>query len=258
MKKIFVYLLTFTIALSAYAGEQNNPAGSGDKPADHLGPMKIRKRTARPDIPGTFLIDIGWNLVQSAPDNFETSVIGSRTLNMYYYYDIPVGNSNFVLMPGIGVGLDRFKFDNDITLSQGVDTDGNTVVSFVDLNDAFPTADIKKSQLIANYIDIPLEVRFYSNPSDKKRSFNVSVGGRAGIRFSSHTKLKYELNGDKVKTKDKQEFGLNRFRYGVTGRIGIGGFNLFYYQSLSEMFDGGPSGTVDTSNITVGLSFTGF
>ncbi|ELR70309.1 hypothetical protein C900_03994 [Fulvivirga imtechensis AK7] len=253
MKKIFVYILTFTVSLSAYAGN-----GDEKESSDHNGPMKIRKRAARPDIPGTFLIDIGWNLLQSEPSTLELSLMGSRTLNMYYYYDMPIGNSNFVFMPGIGVGLNRFKFDNDVTLVHAQDTDGNDVVAVSDLSTGLAGADIKKSMLIANYIDIPIEFRFYANPDDKKRSFNVSVGGRAGIRFSSHTKLKYELDGENVKTKNKRDFGLNRFRYGLTGRIGIGGFNLFYYHSLSEMFDGGPFGTENTSNITVGLSFTGF
>ncbi|GAA0890516.1 hypothetical protein GCM10009122_01940 [Fulvivirga kasyanovii] len=254
MKKIFIYILTLGIATGTYAGDNDKPE-NGDKPLAQLSPMKIRDRAARPDVPGTFLIDIGWNILQGAPDNFETNLIGSRTINMYYYYDMPIGNSNFVFMPGIGVGLNKLKFDDDVTLVQGVDTDGNTVVTVEELNEGW---DVKKSQLVANYIDIPLELRFYANPDDKKRSFNVSVGGRAGIRFSSHTKLKYEADDENIKTKVKKDFGLNRFRYGVTGRIGIGGFNVFYYHSLSDMFDGGPEGTEGMTNITVGLSFTGF
>lgn len=254
MKKIFVYILTLSIAVTAYAGDVEVPE-NGDKPLAQLSPMKIRNRAARPDVPGTFLIDIGWNMLQSNPETFEASLIGSRTVNMYYYYDMPIGNSNFVFMPGIGVGLNKFKFDDDVTLTQGLDADGNTLVEVTALDE---TWDIKKSQLVANYLDIPIEFRFYANPDDKKRSFNVSVGGRAGIRFGSHTKLKYEADDENIKTKVKKDFGLNRFRYGVTGRIGIGGFNLFYYQSLSEMFDGGPAGTEKMTNITVGLSFTGF
>lgn len=242
MKKFFTYILVLSFTFSAYAG-------TGDeKPSDRTGPMKIRKRTARPDIPGTFLIDIGWNLLQNEPSNLNTSILGSRTVNMYYYYDIPIGNSNFVFMPGIGVGLNRFKFDDDVTLINTGDS-----ISVVNV-----PGSVKKSMLVSNYVDIPLEVRFYANPDDKKRSFNVTVGGRAGILFSSHTKLKYKLDGENIKEKSKNDFGLNRFRYGLTGRIGIGGFNVFYYHNLSEIFDKGPKGTATTSNVTFGLSFTGF
>lgn len=211
-------------------------------------------KKGRPDVPGTFLIELGFNVLQSAPASMDMTLIGSRTVNMYYFRDMPIGNSNFVFMPGLGVGLDRYKFDNDVTLQVDNST-GSEVVSVVDVNDV----DLKKSMLITNYFDIPLEFRFYSNPGDKKRSFNAGVGVKGGIRFGALTKLKYKENGDAVKTKEKRNYELNRFRYGVTGRVGIGGFNVFYYQSLSTLFDGNsPAGTVDTSNITVGLSFTGF
>lgn len=244
MKKLYTYailFIAFTIGQTAYAQDAS----------EKMGPKK-----GRPDIPGTFLIELGWNVLQSAPSQMDISTIGSRTVNMLYFYDIQIGNSNFAVLPGFGVGLDRYKFDNDVTLTESVDTDGNTVVSFSDISAISPD----KSMLIANYFDIPLEFRFYTNPNDKKRSFKVGVGAKGGIRFSSHTKLKYEDNNETIKTKEKRSFQLNRFRYGVTGRIGIGGFNVFYYQSLSQLFEDGkgPEGTLDTSNITIGLSFTGF
>ena len=259
MKKFLIFILTFGITLPSFAGDNNNPEKKDkDKPSTVVTPMKIRNREARPDIPGSFVIDFGFNALQSSPESLETGMIGSRTVNLYYYRDIAIGNSNFVLMPGIGVGLDRYKFDENITLTQSADANGDNMVSITDLNTALPDADFKKSHLITNYIDIPLEVRYYVNADDKKRSFNIGVGGKAGILFGAHTKLKYDLNDEANKIKEKKEYGLNRFRYGLTGRIGIGGFNFFYYHSLSTMFDDGPAGTEDTSNITVGISVTGF
>lgn len=243
MNKLFTYTILFiAISISQTSIAQDTTEKMGQK-------------KGRPDIPGTFLIELGWNVLQSAPSQMDINTIGSRTVNMLYFYDIQIGNSNFAVLPGFGVGLDRYKFDNSITLSESVDADGNTIVSFTDISDLNPD----KSLLIANYFDIPLEFRFYSNPNDKRRSFKVGVGAKGGIRFSSHTKLKYEENGENIKEKNKRNYQLNRFRYGVTGRIGIGGFNVFYYQNLSTLFDGNsPEGTVDTSNITIGLSFTGF
>lgn len=244
MKKLFTYIILFAIIVITQAANAQDTS-------EKTGPKK-----GRPDIPGTFLIELGFNVLQDAPSLMDVSTIGSRTVNLLYFYDIQIGNSSFAVLPGFGVGLDRYKFDNDITLNADVDVDGNTVVSFSDISDLNPD----KSMLIANYFDIPLEFRFYANPGDKKRSFKVGLGAKGGVRFSSHTKLKYEENDETIKSKEKRDFELNRFRYGVTGRIGIGGFNVFYYQSLSQLFDDGkgPEGTVDTSNITIGLSFTGF
>lgn len=245
MKKLGLSLFIFCIAaLSINAVAQT----AGD---DTFGP---KEKKGRPDVPGTFLIELGWNILQEAPESMDTKIFGSRSLNMIYFYDIQIGNSKFSFLPGIGVGLDRYKFDNNVTLNQGLDADNNTVVTVDTL-----ATDLDKSMLITNYFDIPLELRFHTNPGDKKRSFNVGVGVKGGVRFSSLTKTKYDDGIENVKEKNKRSFELNRFRYGVTGRIGVGGFNVFYYYSLSEMFDGnGPQGTENTTNMTVGLSFKGF
>ncbi len=218
---------------------------------EYKGPMKIRKRQARPDIPGTLLIELGFNLLQNNDPSIDIELLGSRTLNLTYLYEKRIGNTNFFVMPGIGVGMDRYKFDEDVTLSRNFD---NTV-SFDTIN----TGGIKKSMLVTNYLDIPLEVRFLANPEDSKRSFKVGVGFKAGILLSSHTKIKADIDDNQFKTKVKNDFNLNRFRYGVVGRIGVGGFNVFYYQSLNALFekDKGPIQT-EANNITIGLSFTGF
>lgn len=248
MKKFFIpamliCLFSITIINDSFAQQSSDDSEYG-------------KKKGRPDVPGTFLIELGWNLLQDEPFELENSPFGSRTLNMYYFYDIQIAKSGFFLMPGIGVGLDRYKFDGDYTLIQSLDADGVKTVDFADISAISP----KKSMLITNYLDIPLEVRFYSNPGDRKRSFNVGFGGKAGFRFSSLTKVKYSEDGNNAITKIKKDFDLNRFRYGLVGRIGIGGFNAFYYHSFSTLFDGDaqPAGTEDTANITVGLSFTGF
>ncbi len=245
MKKLAFSLFIFCIA--AVTTDVVAQSASDDT----FGP---KERKGRPDVPGTFLIELGWNNLLEAPASMDTKIFGSRTLNLIYFYDIQIGNSKFSFLPGIGVGLDRYSFDNNVTLSQGFDADNNLVVSVDTL-----TTDLDKSMLVSNYFDIPLEFRFHTNPSDKKRSFNVGVGFKGGVRFGSMTKIKYDDGSENVKEKDKKSFDLNRFRYGLTGRIGIGGFNFFYYHSLSELFDGnGPQGTDTTTNFTVGLSFKGF
>ena len=248
IQKCLSLLLVSAICLPVMAGDKENPKNTSKA---KLEPMKIRKRNARPDIPGTLLVELGWNILRDNPSEMEIGTLGSRTFNLYYFYNIelPFASGRFELMPGFGVGLDRYRFEDDITLAS------NNDVEIVELEDL----DVTKSMLVSNYFDVPLELRFYANPNDKKRSFKVGLGFKAGIRFSSHTKVKYEEDGNNVIEKEKNIFGLNRFRYGVTGRIGIGGINFFYYQSLSELFESG-EGPLDSAatNVTVGLSFRGF
>lgn len=249
MKKLFIAFIIFSISTPVFSNGGTDPKG-------RLKPMEIRKRQARPDIPGIFLIEFGWSGLSSAPNEIDIANIGSRTVNFYYMYDFPIANSKFSFRPGIGLGLDRYKFEDDVTLANDIDVAGEDIIVVSPLTGF----DVSKTQLITNYIDIPLEFRFYTNPQDRKRSFRLGVGGKVGLRFSSLTKIKFEDDGENVKLKSKDSFGLNRFRYGVTGRVGFAGVNFFYYQSLSELFESGegPAGTDNTTNFTVGISITGF
>lgn len=253
VKKLILLFVITGISFGSFAGEGD---GEKEKPKAKLGVLKVRERKARPDVPGTFLVELGWNVQMSSPSQLDNTLLGSRTVNLYYFYNIelPFAGGRFELMPGIGVGLDRFKFEEDITLSSTLDADGNRFVDVVDLDGL----DVQKSMLVTNYIDIPLEVRFYANPNDKKKSFKAGIGFKAGILYNAHTKTKIDNDG-MVKSKIKDDFGVRRFRYGITGRIGTGGFNLFYYYSLQDLYDKneGPLNS-DMHHVTVGLSFIGF
>ena len=209
------------------------------------------KKKGRPNIPGTFAIDLGFNF-PSEKENFHTNAFGSRTLNISYFYDYQIGKSKFSAHAGIGLGLERYKFNNDRTLRYVPGTDSISM---------FPIAfsKVKKSGLITNYIDIPVELRFSSNPNDPGRSFNVSLGFKVGMLYDSFTKIKYSQDGETKKLKDKQNFNINPFRYGVTLKAGVGSFSVFGYYSLTPIFKDkqGPS-DAEITNITFGLSFAAF
>lgn len=200
------------------------------------------KTAASPDFPGSLQVSLGFNFLQDAPEQMDLGFWGSKSVSIYYLYSIRLGDSRFSFNPGFGVGLEKYSFDNDVSLSNVPDSAQIQIMPIDGLG------EIKKSKLAANYIDIPLELRFHLNKDNFKKSFKIAVGGKIGMRFSSHTKIKFEEDSENKIIKDKESFDLNRFRYGVHGRIGIGGFSLFYYQELSELFkDGkGPEATSAT------------
>ncbi len=227
----------------------------------------------RPNIPGTLQLDLGINRMIDAPNNLKIGLWGSRTLNLYYFYDVRIGDSKFSLHPGLGFGFERFKlidFDkrwSTDTVKRAtptfiVNSAGNTILQQA-ARTVYAPADtvsgIQKSMAIMNYIDVPLEVRFSTNPYDPSRSFKVSIGGRVGYLIGAHTKLKYEKNGETRLLKDNQNYNLNPFRYSATLRIGIGNFNWFAHYNLNTLFekDKGPE-RVNTNTYTVGISLAGF
>lgn len=244
MIKKFTYLaFALTVSLSALA-------------------QSDAQKTSRPDIPGTFVVEIGVNRDLSGPDNFDIGFWGSRAANIYYQYDIRLFKSRLSLVPAIGVSLERFKFRNLATM--GFDSDDS--LRLLSPTEAGYTR-VKKSQLITNYVELPIELRYSSNPEDPARSFKAGVGFRIGYLYDSFNKVKFTQDGETKKIKDKQNFNLNDFRYGVFGRVGLGNFSVVGYYNLTNLFKdgkgpgvtGGPSGVVtDFNTFTVGVSLSSF
>ena len=222
------------------------------------------KKVYRPDIPGSFLIDLGFNTGLSKPQGFVQGLWGSRTLNVYYHYPVRIGDTKFTYNPGGGFSFERFKFTNNYTLV--LQTDGTYILQ--DPSSLLQASTIKKSMLVANYFDLmPVEFRFDTNPKDISRSLSVSIGARVGFLIESHTKIKYTTNGVSETLKNKQNNGLNTFRYGLYGRVGIGNFNFFGFYNISPYFatNKGPLNNTTTdlnrttmNTMTIGISLNGF
>ncbi len=244
-KGIILTLLMAGIFYSFDTLSQDSEASASNKPK------------GRPDIPGSFVVEFGFNQPLNKPDSlFELGFWGSRTVNVFYQYDMRIGKSKFSFHPGIGFGLERYKLKNAYTL--GYVTDGDTkTLELIPASTLYP--GVKKSMIVANYLDIPLELRFSTKPEDPSRSFRASIGGRVGYLFDSFTKIKYRTDGETKKIKDKQNFNLNDFRYGAFVKIGAGNFTLFGYYNLSPVFktDEGPQKT-EMSNMTIGISLSSF
>jgi hypothetical protein len=224
-----------------------------------------KKVSRRPDIPGTFVLELGFNRDLSGPDNFSLGFFGSRSVNVYYQYDFRILKSKFSFVPGIGLSLERFKFKNNALIDYAPN-DLESIAMTSPANAAIP--GIKKSMLVTNYIDVPLEIKYSTNPDDPARSFKISVGGRVGFMYDSFNKIKYKENGEVKKLKNKEDFNLSKLRYGLTARIGVGNFSLFGYYNLSPLFEKG-KGLSDTladdstvkndfSTLTIGISLASF
>jgi hypothetical protein len=221
-----------------------------------------------PNLPGVFLIDLGVNQGIGSPSTFNQAFWGSRTVNIYYQYQIRIGRSKFSFNPGFGLSLERWKFKDGATLIDTVElvsypNGAPAPIQVEQYNLLSPTriypklAD--KSMLVANYFEIPIDFRFDTKPEDIGRSLNIALGGRVGVLYDAFTKVKYNDLGEVVKVKNKLNHGLSTFRYGIYTRLGVGNFSIFGFYNLSDMFEKnkGPLGTTMKS-FTVGISVNGF
>jgi hypothetical protein len=222
------------------------------------------KKAAMPDIPGSFIVDFGFNRAVNPAQNFQQDFWGSRTLNIYYRYPVRFGRSKFSLVPGIGLSLERFKFSNNYTLNRQAEPDGS--YKLLAVKDLLQTSSISKSMLITNYFDLPVGFRYDTKPEDIASSVSVELGGRIGFLYQSYTKINYQENDETKQYFDEQTHGLNPIRYGLYARFGIGGFNFFSFYNLSPMFAAN-KGPVESSSTntktqmntyTIGISINGF
>jgi hypothetical protein len=187
------------------------------------------------------------NLFHRETDGFETSW-ASRGVGMYYMYDIPIKNSRVSIAPGIGFSHASY-YHNSFMIEDSLGTDFNPIEDYKD-ND-----DFKKHKLAVNYLEIPVELRFFSKPSKKGNVFKAAVGFRAAVRLTAVNKETNKENGYYKKIKTKGYKDVSVFRGGPTLRIGYGGFNIIAFYSVTELFkkNQGPAMTP----FSIGISITG-
>ena len=234
-KFTFILLLTLSSFFTAFAQDDSD---------------KTDKETYQPDLRGKLLLSFGVNAFNDAPRDLEINPWRSKSVGIYYLYEIPLGDSKFTFNAGLGLGLEKYQFSNNTILTY---KDADEIPGFESempilvmdsVQDVYSTYTWEKNRLAANYIDLPIEFAFNSNKSNPSAGLTVALGGKIGVLYAAHTKVKYELPGGETrKVKDDRQWGLNRFRYSALTRIGYGGFSVFFEYQLSDMFDtefGGP------------------
>ncbi|MEL7146967.1 MAG: hypothetical protein AAFO69_11400 [Bacteroidota bacterium] len=75
----------------------------------------------------------------------------------------------------------------------------------------------------------------------KRRGIRIGLGGYAGLRLGSKTKIVTNDGGGRDRSKDKDDFSLSNFRYGVRAQFGFKGFDFFANYDLNPIFQDGVS-----------------
>ena len=207
-----------------------------------------------PDLPGELKIQLGSNFLIDNPDSMDTGFWGSKAFNAHYLYSVRFGQSPVSFHPGFGIATDKFSFDNNVTLTR--DVDGS--INITPLN-PLEFGSVKKTKLAVTYLEVPLEFRFHFNKDNFKKSIKLIVGGKVGLRLSSHTKVKFDDQGQSQILKVKDSYELNDFRFGLQGGLGIAGISVYYYYALNDLFKSGkgPEAT-DTFQTQVGIAISVF
>ncbi len=218
--------------------------------------IKITRKTRN-----SFNFDLGTNNYLSNgkfPDDtdelYSVRPWGSWYVGLNSVQRTHVGGKLFVEW-GVGLSWYNFKFQKDNIL---VSKDENGVIFSEDTRDV----NFIKSKLTASYINASfIPMLDFGGRGKKSRmwhaygsNFRIGAGPYAGYRVGSHSKLVYKDDG-REKDKDRNNYYLNNFRYGIRAQIGIRSTDIFFNYDLNDLFSTGKPNTPKLNAFSFGFIF---
>ena len=221
----------------------------------HLKPKKdtiVQKRTT-----SQFVFAMGLNNLITDGESLEDSdykVWGSHFYEWGVAFNSRILKNNNLLHAKYGMSLmynNLRPTDNRYFVKNG---------EITELQDGF--VNFKESRFRNVYLTVPLHLEFDFTPkkvNDKgesyfriQESFRVGIGGYAGVRVKSKQILKYNEDGQKVKNKEKGDFNVSDFNYGLSAYVGYRAISLYAKYDINPLFK---DNAVDQNNISLGVRF---
>ncbi|QNL22793.1 outer membrane beta-barrel protein [Hyphobacterium sp. CCMP332] len=148
------------------------------------------------------------------------------------------GPANFQF--GAEITWNNLMFEDDITLRKM-----NGISEWVDYMDpSLPgnlriTNDIpaRKGKLAIATIGLPLLIGFDLGKDDNVK---IAAGAYVNYKLSSWTKTVYFEEGDRKRVKDRSDYNLNDWRYGLMATFSYKGLSIFGKYDLSPLFNTNP------------------
>ncbi len=202
-----------------------------------------------------FMIQYGADSWTNRPDSVRTSGF-SRHFNIYFMIDKPFKNNpKFSIAYGIGIGSSNMFFKNT-----KVDVKANsTKLPFTNVDSANHFSKFKVTNI---YAELPVELRYFSNPENPGKSWKAALGVKVGTLLKTYSKGKNlvtksgaSVYGNGYIEKESSKRFFNGTMLAVTGRIGYGIISLDAgYQFNGVLKDGaGPS----MNKFSLGITFSG-
>jgi hypothetical protein len=188
-----------------------------------------------------------WSTTLEPEDNyFNLNTTKSYTWN----FSLPCLSIGFTRHFGIastlGINFNKYRFDGNNSI---VEDENGVIIPY------YPPEGITytKSKLVTTYATLPVILEAQIPLSNNKRTINIGAGVIGAAKLGAHTKVVY-YTGGKEKEKHKDDFSLNTFRWGATGRIGYEFFQIYSTYYFTSMFENGKG--PELYPFEVGIAFT--
>ena len=125
---------------------------------------------------------------------------------------------------------------------------------------AISSFDLQESRLRNVYLAVPFHLEFDFSPKKTSKdgtssyfrtheSIRLGIGGYGGVRIKSKQLIHYEENGDKEKTKQKGDFNVTDFNYGLSTYVGYKAISLYCKYDMNQLL----KNNGDLNNVSLGL-----
>lgn len=214
-------------------------------------PRKYDRRTT-----SDFVLAFGLNNALIDGESFDDSpykIGGSRFFEIGWAWKTRVfKNSNFLRIKyGYSFQINGLKPKDNMYFVQ----DGNQTML-----EEF-SSELKKSKLSISNLVFPVHFEF--GPSKRidrdsyfryttRNQFKIGIGGYAGFNIGTRQKLKYSMDGEKIKDKIKRSFNASSLVYGLSGYIAFDDTALYVKYDLSPIFK---DQAIKQNNISLGVRF---
>jgi hypothetical protein len=202
-----------------------------------------------------FMFQVAANFWSGTPDSVSKYIKGfNRSANVYVMYDKQFKSSpKFSVAGGIGIGTSNIYFNK----MEAQITSSSSKLPFIRTDTG---NNFKKYKLTTAFAEIPLELRFTSDPNNPNKSIKGALGVKVGTLLNAHTKGKQLRNSagnllNNFATKDLSKAYFNTTRLTLTGRVGYGIYSLFGAYSFTNMFKDGVA--ADTKLLQIGITISG-
>jgi hypothetical protein len=204
-----------------------------------------------------FVFATGFNnlVTDGAVANSQFGYARSGFYEWGYTWNTRLSNSSNLLHLKYGVGFQYNMLhatDNRIF----ADVDDKTI-----LVDAGVATKANRTYFKNVYFVVPMHLEFDFSKTktvDDKKIFKshegvrFGIGGFVGVNTNSKQFIEYEQNGYKFKEKQKGDFNVNDFTYGLSTYVGYKQTSLYLKYDLNPMFK---NNAVDQNNISLGIRF---
>ncbi len=204
-----------------------------------------RSRKHRSGTSSTMMFDFGLNNYLSN-GNFPDDTDELYAVKPLASWNIALGITNTTRIAGPlylewggNVNWYNFKFQNDRTRMLKTD---NGVDFFEDLD----VVDPRKSKFVVPYVNaqfVPMlqfgKARrdgWFPLDRDEDSGFRIGMGGYAGYRVGSRHKNVFVEDNDRKRVKNRTNYYVNNWRYGVRFQLGFRDFDFYANYDLNELF----------------------